>query len=172
DQEDDRDDRKGQEPRACDCQPICRHEHVLLVVLAPAQAMVGRGRNQQDRRRRGAEEGDEEDVALKVRHALPAVCERDGEQEREQHLDARQRDPELVQELDQLAIELVLRTLRVVAHRKRSRSGGITTSRAVPSPRRSKPRTTAAGTPSSLPLTSSAAPASSSATAITVACSW
>src|SRR5205085_1979797 len=46
--------------------------------------------------------------------------------------------------------------------RNRSRSGGITSSLAVPSPLASKPRTTATAIPSSLPRTSSAAPASSS----------
>src|SRR5215210_6743216 len=53
-------------------------------------------------------------------------------------------------------------------YRKRSRSGGITRSRAEPSPSSSRPRTIAAGMPSVLPMTSSAAPAISSATAICV----
>src|SRR5207244_11167861 len=52
--------------------------------------------------------------------------------------------------------------------RKRSRSAGITSSRAEPSPEGDSPRTIAAGTPRVLPLTRSAAPAISSATAISV----
>src|SRR5262249_59372953 len=56
-------------------------------------------------------------------------------------------------------------------HRKRSRSGDITRSRALPSPSTPRPRTTAAGTARVFPITSSAAAAISSATAITVACS-
>ena len=48
------------------------------------------------------------------------------------------------------------------AQRKRSRSGGMTSSRARPSPATSSPRTIAAGTPRALPSTSSAAPAISS----------
>src|SRR5829696_5642936 len=51
------------------------------------------------------------------------------------------------------------------AHRKRSRSGGITSATALPSPSSWRPRTIAAGIPSALPITSSAAPAISSATA-------
>src|SRR6266545_6302693 len=53
-------------------------------------------------------------------------------------------------------------------HRKRSRSAGSTSSRAVPFPPGERPRTIATGTPAVLPLTSSAAEAISSATAITV----
>src|SRR4030095_3095616 len=57
---------------------------------------------------------------------------------------------------------------RVEAHRKRSRSAGMITSLAFPSPRRDSPRTMAAGILAVLPMTSSAAPAISSATAIIV----
>ena len=53
-------------------------------------------------------------------------------------------------------------------HRKRSRSAGSTSSRALPFPAGESPRTIATGTPAVLPLTSSAAEAISSATAITV----
>ncbi len=57
---------------------------------------------------------------------------------------------------------------RTLTQRNRSRSAGMTRSRAVPSPATSSPRTTAAGIPATLRMTSSAAPAISSATAIVV----
>ena len=129
------------------------------------------GRDQEGRGDGGAEEGDEVHVALHLRDVAPAVRERDDEQEGEQHLDAGKRDPELVQELDQLAVEVVLAPLLVVAHRNRSRSAGMTRSFPLPSPVTRSPRTTAAGMRESFPITSSAAPAISSATAIVVACS-
>jgi len=78
--------------------------------------MVRGGGDQQDRRYRGREEGDEEDVALELGDARPAVRERDGEQEREQHLHAGEHDAELVEELDQLAVEIVLVALLGVGH--------------------------------------------------------
>src|SRR4029453_5517070 len=56
----------------------------------------------------------------------------------------------------------------IEAHLKRSRSAGMTKSFAFPSPRRDSPRTMAAGILAVLPMTSSAAPAISSATAIIV----
>jgi hypothetical protein len=58
-----------------------------------------------------------------------------------------------------------------VDQRNRSRSGGMTRSCAPPSPATSRPRTIAAGTRAVFPITSSAAPATSSASAIRVACS-
>src|SRR4051812_35200809 len=166
DQEDDGRHSQREEDRAGDRQAVGGSEHLLLVAFAPAQPVVRRRRDQQDRGRGGREKGDEEEVALELGDPGPAVGERDRQQEREQHLHPGQRHPELVQELDQLAIEVLPLAL---AHRKRSRSGGITSSRALPSPRASTPLITAAGTPAVFPITSSAAPASSSARAITVA---
>ena len=55
--------------------------------------------------------------------------------------------------------------------RNRSRSRGMTRSPPDPSPDSRRPRTIAAGMPSVFPITSCAAPAISSATAICVACS-
>ena len=59
-------------------------------------------------------------------------------------------------------------TLAARSQGNRLRSAGITRSRALPSPAASRPRTIATGARSSLPMTSSAAPAISSAIAITV----
>jgi hypothetical protein len=81
---------------------------MLLVVLAPREPVVGGRRDQQRRRRRGAEEGEEVRVLLQVRDAVEALGERHTEQEGEEHLDAGERDAELVEQLDQLAVELLL----------------------------------------------------------------
>src|SRR4029453_2671985 len=74
--------------------------------------------------------------------------------------------PELLQRIVAEVSSVQLR-----AQRNRSRSSGITRSRALPLPTTRKPRTPAAGMPSTLPSTSSAALAISSAVAIIVACS-
>ena len=58
-----------------------------------------------------SKEGDEEDIALKGGDLLPALRERHGQQEREEHLHARQRHTQLVQELDQLSVVPLLRAL-------------------------------------------------------------
>jgi hypothetical protein len=74
------------------------------------------GRDQQRRGDRRRQEGEEEDEPLGVRHALPALRKRHGEEEAKQDLDARQGDAELVQELDQLAVESFAVILAVVRH--------------------------------------------------------
>src|SRR5579859_6853221 len=78
-----------------------------------------------------------------------------------------------VPDLDVTRLELFevddRRVRRLRHHRNISRSGGMTSSRAVPSPATSSPRTIATGIPAVLPRTSSAAAAISSATATTVA---
>ena len=94
---------------------------MLLVSLPPLEAMVGRGRDQERGGGRGAEEGEEVDILLELGHLREALCEGHAEQEREQHLDAGERDAELVQELDQLSIEpfvLALRTHCVISSPK------------------------------------------------------
>ena len=52
----------------------------------------------------GHEQGGEEQVLLKARDAREPLRERNGEQEREQDLDARQGDPQLLQELCHLPL--------------------------------------------------------------------
>jgi hypothetical protein len=77
--------------------------------------MVCRGRDQQRGRDGGEEEGDEEDLLLRLGNPLEPVRERNREQECEEHLHPREHHPELVQELDQLAIELLVP--RLARHR-------------------------------------------------------
>src|SRR5215213_4715990 len=92
-------------------------EQLLLRTLAEAQPVVCRRRDQ-ERRRDGAQEQREEvNGAVERRQRLELVRERQDEEEREQDLDARERDPELVQQLDQLAVEAFLLGL---GHRRRS----------------------------------------------------
>ena len=45
---------------------------------------------------------------LQVGRLLEALRERNGEQEREQHLDAGERHPQLIEELDQLPVDALL----------------------------------------------------------------
>ena len=70
--------------------------------------MVRARRDQEHGAGEGAEQRDHERVALQVGRLLEALRERDGEQEREQHLDAGERDPQLVEELDQLSVDPLL----------------------------------------------------------------
>src|SRR4029077_5799241 len=89
-------------------------DELRLVAVPEAEPMVrARGSEKRDRDG-GREEGDNEHVALELRHARPARCERDGEEEREQHGDGRQDDAQLVQELDPLAVGPLLRRLRLL----------------------------------------------------------
>src|SRR5262249_33418040 len=165
DQKDSGSDPGVQEDGPSDREPIRGDEQVLLVAFTPAQPVI-RGWSYQERRGDGgAEEGNEVRVALHLRHPVPSPGERDDEEEGEEDLYARQPNLQLVQELDQLAVELLVRAF-LLGHRKRSRSAGITRSCARPGPAKSSPRTTATGTRESFPITSSAAPAISSATAI------
>jgi len=79
--------------------------------------VVRRWRDQQRRRAGGAQEGQEVDVLLQVGHAPEALGEGHPEQEREENLDARERDPQLVQELDQLPVETFILAL-ALGHRE------------------------------------------------------
>ena len=82
-----------------------------LSPLPPLEPVVRGRSDQQGRGDRGAEERQEVDVLLEVGHLAEALRERHAEQEREQHLDAGERDAQLVQELDQLPIEPFLLAL-------------------------------------------------------------
>ena len=77
-----------------------------------------RRRDQEDRAGERAEERDHEGVLLHVGDTAEPLRERDGEQEGEEHLDAGERDPQLVQELDQLAVDPFLACL--LRHGRRS----------------------------------------------------
>lgn len=86
-------------------------EQFLLVVLPPAETVIRARGDQQHRRDRGGDEGDEEDVPVDLAELGEAVCERNGEEECEQHLHAWKGHPELVQELDQLSVVTIFLAL-------------------------------------------------------------
>ena len=70
-----------------------REDDAPLVLGAELDAVVRGGRDQAGRRRGGQQQRDEVDRPLEGRDLREALVERDDEQEREQHLHARQRDP-------------------------------------------------------------------------------
>jgi hypothetical protein len=109
DHEHDARDRNREAEEARDRERVRDDEHALLVALTPPQPVIRARRDQQHRRERGRDECREEDVPSRLAQLRKAVCERDGEQEGEQHLNARQRDAQLVEELDQLAVVALLR---------------------------------------------------------------
>ena len=70
--------------------------------------MLDRRRHQERDREGGEQQRDEVDVALEVVDVAEARRERDGEQEREEHLHAGKHDPQLLQELVEVAVEALL----------------------------------------------------------------
>jgi hypothetical protein len=70
--------------------------------------VVHRGRHQEHHSRTREEDACEENCPLKPGRLREPSLKGRGEQKREQHLGARERHPKLVQELDQLAIRLLL----------------------------------------------------------------
>ena len=64
-----------QEPEAEDDDPVAGPDDVLLVLLAKFDAVVGRGRDQADRGRRGGEQRDEVDELLQARDIGEALVE-------------------------------------------------------------------------------------------------
>ena len=113
DKEDDRGHPDREEDHPDDREGIGDLKQRLLVAVAEANPVVGARCNQEDRAGEGAEQRDHERVALQVGGLAEALRKRDGEQEREQHLDAGERDPQFVEELDQLPVHpLFVRLLR------------------------------------------------------------
>src|SRR5205085_6148395 len=104
DHEDDRCDRDGEQHETGDREEVRSYEHPLLVVRAPAQAVVRARCDEADGRERRRDERDEEDVAVEPTELREAVREGDGEQKREEHLHTWERDAQLVEELDQLTV--------------------------------------------------------------------
>jgi len=86
---------------------------VLLVRLAEQQSVVAGRRDHEHRGHRGGDDGAHVDVLLHLGRLLPAGSERHGQQKGEQHLNARQGNANLVQQLDQLAVDPLLRSLAV-----------------------------------------------------------
>ncbi|HEY2937964.1 MAG TPA: hypothetical protein VGJ25_15275 [Gaiellaceae bacterium] len=111
DEEEARAERHGQCGHAGDRQDVSVPQQLLLVLLPEQDPVVGARRHQQHRRGDRRDERDEVDVSFPPGRPGKAARERDRQQECEQHLNARQRDTELVQELDQLAVDPFLLTL-------------------------------------------------------------
>src|SRR5918994_1269327 len=74
--------------------------------------MSARG-NEEQRRRRGREHGREVHPAIRGVQLIEPLGKGHREQEREQHLYARQRDAKLVEQLDQLTVGALARALPV-----------------------------------------------------------
>ncbi len=97
-------------------------EQRLLVAIAEADPVIRARRDQEDGAGKRAEQRHHVRVALQVGHLLEALGERDGEQEGEEHLHAGERHAQLVEELDQLAVDpLLVRLLRPPAAPESSR---------------------------------------------------
>ena len=82
---------------------------MLLVAVTETDPVIRARRGEESDRNGGREKCDDEHVALEHRDAGPSLRERDSQEEGEQHRDARKHDPQLVQQLDQLAIGPFLR---------------------------------------------------------------
>ena len=78
--------------------------------------MVGARCDQEHGSGERAQQGDHEGVALQFGGLLEPLRERNREQEGEQHLNTWQRDAQLVQQLDQLAVDPLL--MRLLRHRR------------------------------------------------------
>src|SRR5829696_7839088 len=112
DEEDRPGHRERQEADPRDREAVGDPEERLLVALPPADAVIGGRRHQQRQACEREQKRDEVDVLLQVGDALEAVGERHRQEEGEQDLNARERDAELVEELDQLTVEPGLLVLR------------------------------------------------------------
>ena len=116
DQEDDRGHPEREEDHADDREDVGDLEQRLLVAVAEADPVVRARRDQEDGARQRAEQRHHVRVLLQVGHLREALRERDGEQEGEEHLHAGKRHAQLVEELDQLAVDpLLVRSPRAPA---------------------------------------------------------
>src|SRR6188472_165867 len=97
--------RQGEEPKPDDREPVCEKNQVVLLLLAKRHPVVGGRRDQQDGRSRGEEQGREVDPLLERCDFGEVLLKRDSEQKCEQHLDPRQRYPQLLEQLAEIAIE-------------------------------------------------------------------
>src|SRR4029077_20002744 len=99
--------RQRQEEKAGDREAVRVEDQFALLLIAEGEAVVSRGGDQQDRRYRRAEQGDEVDSLLEFGDLREVLLKRDREQEGEEHLHARQRHPQLLQQLAEVAVEAV-----------------------------------------------------------------
>ena len=97
--------RQGEEGEAGDREAVGEADQLALLLQAEGHPVVGGGSDQQDRRDRGAEQGEEVDVLLEGVDFGEVLLEGDGEQEGEEDLDAGQGDAQLLQQLAEVAIE-------------------------------------------------------------------
>jgi len=86
--------------------PTCNKRS--LSASPETKAVVGRGRHEERRADRRRLQRPEVQDALRARELAEPAGERHGEQEREEHLHAGERHAELVEQLDQLAVEALL----------------------------------------------------------------
>ncbi len=142
---------------AGDREPVRDAQHPFLVLLAPAQPVVRRRRDQQ---RRGQQRRGQGDHVGGLLIRLEAGVERHDEQEREQHLHAGESDAELVEELDQLLVELLPLLLRrhgpTVAQRQQPRRNVSARPSLAHSTRDRERRSVSSGSGSAPRMTSSA----------------
>ena len=78
---------------------------MVLLLHAEGEAMVGGGGDQEHRRDRGQQQRREVDLLLERRDFGEVLLERHRQQEGEEHLHARQRHPQLLQQLAKVAVE-------------------------------------------------------------------
>ena len=97
-----------------DDQLVRVEEHLLLHVPPEVEPVVRRGGDQQAGGQGADEQGDRVDGLVEVRRPRECLLERQDQQEREEDLDAWQRDAKLVEKLDELAIDSLL--LALVGH--------------------------------------------------------
>src|SRR5919204_2098087 len=107
-------DRRREQEQPDDRQVVRDNEHALLVLGTPAEPVVRARRDQERSRDGGEDERGEVDAAVARGQLREAARERHCEQKREQHLHAREGHAELVEELDQLTVDAILR--RLVRH--------------------------------------------------------
>ena len=84
--------------------PVRDPDHLGLVALLPADAVIDGRRHQQDRRRERGEQADVEDELEPVADLAEPRRERHRQQEREEELRAGKRHAQLVEELEELPV--------------------------------------------------------------------
>ena len=97
--------RQRQEGEADDREAVGDADQLVLALEPEGDPVVGGRRDQERGRDRGEEQGREVDLFLERRDFGEVLLERDGEQEGEEDLDAGQRDPQLLQQLAEIAVE-------------------------------------------------------------------
>lgn len=107
----------GESEKTGDEEPVLGHKRLAILVeelgleLTVTQPMERGRRDEQGRCDRCRDERRREDLALQGRNPCEAVSERQDEEAREQHLNARQSNTELIEKLDQLPSEMLFLVL-------------------------------------------------------------